>query len=274
MPELPEVETIRQTLEPVLLNQVIDAVEVKQTHLRWKVNPKDFDRWVIGQRILSLQRRAKYLLWQLQNDSAVVIHLGMSGRLGIFLPQDELEPHTHVIFNLANQKQIRYRDPRRFGFIEVVAPHRLATYKRFQALGPEPLTDAFNADYFAQKIAGRKSAIKNVLMDASVVVGLGNIYANEALFMAAIKPQRFAQTLSKDEIERLVAAVKAVLQNAITRGGTTLRDFRDARGEPGFFSLELSVYGREREACPNCGSLIEKMKISGRSSFYCPQCQR
>jgi len=274
VPELPEVETIRLSLEPILKNQTILSVKVFETRLRWKVNPKILTEWLEGSRVLSIDRRAKYLLWKLDNDATVIIHLGMSGRLGLFHADEPLESHTHIIFSLSGSREIRYRDPRRFGYVDVIPPQQLLTHPRLRNLGPEPLSNDFNRDYFAAKLSGTSRTIKNVLMDASIVAGLGNIYANEALFMAGIRPDRRAKDLPAGETENLVRAVKTVLQKAIERGGTTLKDFRNASGEPGFFSIELAVYGREGESCNICGAPIERIKINGRSSYFCPHCQK
>ena len=273
MPELPEVETIKLSLEPFLLNKKIEKVDIMESRLRFPVVKEDFELWVSGQKIIAIRRRAKYLIWDLDNNAGVIIHLGMSGRLGYFRSQDPVERHTHVVFYLS-MGHIRYRDPRRFGFIEVRKPGDKNFYKRFLHLGVEPLQDNFNAEYLKQKTAHSIRPVKNILMDATIVVGIGNIYANESLFFAGIHPATPAKELSHLQREALIHSVKKVLKKAIEKGGTTLNDYRNANGEPGFFQLDLSVYGRENEACPRCNQLIRKIVLSGRSSFYCPACQK
>lgn len=273
MPELPEVETLRKSIEPFLLNEIIETVEIRDTRLRWPVIPEDFPRLVKGHRVTKITRRSKYLIWHLDNEAAVVIHLGMSGRIGLFQKDDPIEKHTHIIFFLSNKKQARFRDPRRFGLVEVVEPGLLKSYTRFQKLGVEPLSDDFNVKNVAKDVKKSKKPIKNWIMDAQNIVGVGNIYANEALFNAGIHPTRPADSLTNDEQRRLVHSVKSVLKAAIDKGGTTLNDFRDARSEPGFFQLDLCVYHKEGESCLTCGSVIERIVMSGRSTFYCPTCQ-
>lgn len=273
MPELPEVETLRRSLEPFILNEKIESVEVRDTRLRRPVIPEDFRRWVEGRRIVQVARRSKYLIWHLENAAAVVIHLGMSGRIGLFQQQDPIEKHTHIVFNLTRKKQARFRDPRRFGLVEVVEPGALNDYSRFRNLGVEPLSDEFNVKNLVEQIKFSKKPIKNWIMDAQNIVGVGNIYANEALFNAGIHPTRPANSLTNDEQQRLVQSAKSILTAAIEKGGTTLNDFRDARSEPGFFQLGLCVYHKAGESCLSCGSTIERIVLSGRSTFYCPSCQ-
>ncbi len=274
MPELPEVETIRRGLEPVLLGQVIQRVEVGEKELRWPIPTKEFQTYVVGQKVIALERRAKYLIWKLVNDVRVVIHLGMSGQIGIFQPEAEQAKHTHVVFHLSSGQQIRFRDPRRFGFVDVVPPEKLDSYQRFRHLGPEPLSDGFSARYLYEQARKSKRNIKSLLMDAGVVAGLGNIYVSEALFYAGILPQRLSSSLSKAEASKLKNAAVRVLKRAIAKGGTTLNDYRNAQGEPGLFQLRLAVYGREGEACTKCGEAISRAVIGRRSSFFCEKCQK
>lgn len=274
MPELPEVETIRTSLEPCLVNARIVAVDIREARLRWPVVAADFSIWVVGNRIVSVTRRAKYLVWQLDNGAAILIHLGMSGRLAVFAAESWLENHTHLIFHLDNATQVRYRDPRRFGFVEVVPPEQLGTWFRFKNLGVEPLSLAFDQQFVARSLKKSKKPIKNWIMDAQNIVGVGNIYANEALFKAGIHPARPANSLKNDEQRRLVESVKSVLTAAINKGGTTLNDFRNAQSEPGFFQLDLAVYQNAGQVCGSCGAVIERIVMSGRSTFYCPSCQR
>jgi len=273
MPELPEVETIRRGIEPVIRGKRITAVHIFQPCLRWPVDTKAMGKWVTGQTVTTVSRRSKYLILDLANDAALVVHLGMSGRIGLYAPDDEPEKHTHLIFDVQGNIQLRYRDPRRFGYIDVVQPGALSTYKRFAALGPEPLSAEFNGDFLQQKLSKSKRAIKTALLDMGVAAGVGNIYANEALFVAGIDPRRLASDLREDEFAGLADAVKQVLSFAIKKGGTTLNDFRNATGEPGFFQLELAVYDRRDQPCLHCGTAIEKVVIGGRSTYFCPLCQ-
>lgn len=271
MPELPEIETIRLSLGPLVLGQKIITVDIRQFMLRFPVRKEEIEKWVVGQKINAIDRRAKYLIFRLANEASLIFHLGMSGRLGLYKPHEKAENHTHIILSLANGRQIRYRDPRRFGFIEVVQPSEM--YFRFFRLGYEPLSTSFDGFCLFEKTRTSRRTIKTLLMDSTFVVGIGNIYANEALFLAEIDPQRIAASLNEDECHRLVGAVKTTLKKAIAKGGTTLNDFRDALGEPGFFQLELAVYGREKKMCIRCGEAIRRTVQGNRSTFYCPRCQ-
>lgn len=274
MPELPEIETIRKSLEPHVIGKVIQKVVVLEHRLRWLVQSDELAQWVSGQQIIALNRRAKYLLWALNNSAAMIFHLGMSGRLGLFAVNDPVEKHTHVIFNLSDGSQVRYRDPRRFGFIKVI-PHLIMEQNQlFQGLGPEPLSQHFDHDYLYHALQRTARAIKNVLMESTIVPGLGNIYANEVLFYARIHPKRRADFLTSQEVQSLVDSIQSVLRHAIERGGTTLNDFRNAHGEPGYFQVELAVYGRHAQPCLSCGTSIEKFVLAQRSTYCCPECQK
>jgi formamidopyrimidine-DNA glycosylase len=272
MPELPEVETIRKSLGPQIQNAKILKIFIGDKKLRWQVDRDSFEKYVNGQTILNVSRRAKYLVWELDNKSHVVFHLGMSGRLGVFDVNSPIEKHTHVSFTLNNHKQIRFRDPRRFGFAEVLNPSQ-SLAKRFRLLGPEPLSVEFDNQYLYEKTRTSARAIKIFLMDSKIVVGIGNIYANEALFNAGIKPTKTSFELNQIEIKRLVESIKYILKIAIDAGGTTLKDYRNANGEPGFFQQKLAVYDRAGKACIQCGKIIEKIVIGQRSTFFCPTCQ-
>jgi formamidopyrimidine-DNA glycosylase len=274
MPELPEIETIRTSLEPHVTGTSILSVTVQESRLRWLVQEDDLKQWAVGRRIVSLNRRAKYLLWIMDNAAAVVFHLGMSGRLGLFAADDPVEKHTHVIFNLSHGAQVRYRDPRRFGCIKVIPNLIIDQHPLFSELGPEPLSDRFDHHYFFGALQKTGRMIKCVLMDSRIVPGVGNIYANEVLFFARIHPKRGANSLTSGEVESLVLAIQSVLQRAIVKGGTTLNDFRNAHGEPGFFQMELAVYDRESQACLSCGSSIHRIVLGQRSTYFCPQCQK
>ncbi|HPG41549.1 MAG TPA: bifunctional DNA-formamidopyrimidine glycosylase/DNA-(apurinic or apyrimidinic site) lyase [bacterium] len=274
MPELPEVETIRRGIEPVITGKKITAVHILETRLRRPVNEGDFEKWVTGQTITGVGRRSKYLLLNMSNGATLLIHLGMSGHLGLFAPDAPLDKHTHIIFDLENNIQVRYRDPRRFGLLEVAPPGAPAEYASLAGLGPEPLSAEFNGASLAEALAKSGRAIKVALLDMRVAAGVGNIYANEALFAAGIDPRRLCRDLSAAEFDALAAAVKATLSRAIAQGGTTLNDYRNALGEAGFFQLELAVYERDKQPCLKCGAVIERVVLGGRSSYFCPCCQR
>lgn len=269
MPELPEVETSRRGIEPHVVGATILHAVVRNGRLRWPVSDEIH---ALGDKlILSVQRRAKYLLLELA-DGWIIIHLGMSGSLRI-LPEEQLpEKHDHVDLVMDNGKILRYTDPRRFG--AWLWASSLEESRVLSHLGPEPLSDEFDADYLQQKSARKKTAIKPWLMDNKLVVGVGNIYASESLFAAGIHPDRLASSLSTAEYRRLVQAIKTVLTRSIEQGGTTLKDFLQSDGKPGYFAQELQVYGREGEACRNCGTAISASKHGQRSTYYCRRCQR
>lgn len=274
MPELPEVETIRLSLLPHLLDQRLKDIQVNETRLRQPLKEDELRRWLIGHQLKEIQRRGRYLLFLWDNQSVLLIHLGMGGRLGYYQQRVDAEPHTHVIFYFEDGAELHFRDPRRFGSICVFPMGGLDQCEPLQHLGVEPLSRFFRSSYLWRHLSRTKRPIKNVIMDNSVVVGVGNIYANEALFGAGIHPQRAACTLNRDEADRVRRSIVAVLRKALRSGGTTLRDFRNAHGEPGFFQVELAVYGREGQACPVCFTPISRLMMGGRSSFVCTKCQR
>lgn len=274
MPELPEIETICSSLEAIVTGQKIDKIDVLDTRLRKAVDVKALKKWGEGFKIVNTSRRAKYILWEIENRAFIVIHLGMSGRLGYFVAENSLEKHTHVIFNLNSGIQIRFRDPRRFGLVGILKPDTQDKIDFERNLGVEPLENEFSLDYLSTRVRTSKTPIKSWIMNSKNVVGVGNIYANEALFYAGIDPQRPACFLTKEEQLKLVQAIKSVLFRAIKMGGTTLNDFRNVSGEPGFFQVELAVYERNGQKCTQCFSTIEKIKLGGRSSYFCPVCQK
>ncbi|KDN11821.1 DNA-formamidopyrimidine glycosylase [Snodgrassella communis] len=273
MPELPEVETTRRGIAPFIMNQTISQVEVRQPRLRWPVM-SNLGSQLEGEKVLSVKRRAKYLLIELASGT-LIIHLGMSGNLRVFtnLSAPPIQKHDHLDIVFTNGTLLRFHDPRRFGavlwFSGAIEHHPLLVN-----LGPEPLSADFNADYLGRKLAKQKRAIKLAIMDNKTVVGVGNIYANEALFRTGIHPATTSMQLDKRQIIALTDAIKQILQEAITAGGSTLRDFVNSAGKSGYFQLQHVVYGRAGELCPQCGHPIEKMVLGQRSSFYCPQCQR
>lgn len=271
MPELPEVETTRRGILPVLKNQRITRVTVRDIRLRWPVSP-EFAEQLTGQRILNVRRRAKYLLIELERGT-VIWHLGMSGSLRVLQSGTQPQLHDHIDLLLDSGRLLRFNDPRRFGCALWTGedPHR---HELIMHLGPEPLGDAFNTEYLANKAKGRSVAIKQFVMNAEIVVGVGNIYASEALFRAGIRPRRAAGRIKRDELARLVTAIKTVLSEAIKVGGTTLRDYVNANGSPGYFKQKLFVYERAGEPCRKCKTEIRQIVQGNRSTYYCSQCQK
>ena len=269
MPELPEVETTLRGIKPHLLNQRVAKVIVRDHRLRWPV-PVSVSR-AEGQQLLSLDRRGKYLLFNLQ-QGGLLLHLGMSGSLRILESAKEPEKHDHIDVVFENGVCLRFNDPRRFGaFLWVEG--QMASHKLLRDLGPEPLSEEFTTDYLYQRSRGRKIAIKNFIMNGHVVVGVGNIYASEALFMAGIHPQRAAGRTSLKRYDSLVVSIQDVLSRAIKQGGTTLRDFSGSDGKPGYFAQELLVYDRAGNACFQCGANIRQKLIGQRSTYFCYTCQ-
>ncbi|MGD8175150.1 bifunctional DNA-formamidopyrimidine glycosylase/DNA-(apurinic or apyrimidinic site) lyase [Marinimicrobium sp. ARAG 43.8] len=271
MPELPEVETTRRGIAPHILHRKVTAVHVRQPSLRWPV-PDALASAIRGRQLRSVERRGKYLLLGFTNGTAL-IHLGMSGSLRIVKPEEPPRFHDHfdIVFGTT---VLRYCDPRRFGCLLWVEGDPLA-HKLLSSLGPEPLDEsAFTAEYLFARSRKRLVPVKQFLMDSKVVVGVGNIYANEALFMAGIKPIRKTGTLTRGQSERLVEQVRFVLQRSIEQGGTTLRDFVGGDGQPGYFKQQLLAYGRGAQPCRQCGKHLKEIRMSGRSTVYCVDCQR
>jgi formamidopyrimidine-DNA glycosylase len=275
VPELPEVETIRRGIEPLVVGRTIDKVVVRDRRLRWPI-ARGFERQLAGRRIRAVDRRGKYLLLDL-DGGRVILHLGMTGNLALLERDSErgraLRKHDHFDFELSGQLVLRFNDPRRFG-AALWWPATQPQHALIRHMGPEPLTDAFNADYMARLARRRSAPVKNFLMDGRIVVGVGNIYAVEALYRAGIRPMRQAGRVTRAEYARLVDAVRAVLNDAIAAGGTTFRDFRDSNGEPGYFVQKLFVYDRAGQPCRKCKAPIKRLVIGQRSSFYCPKCQK
>lgn len=269
MPELPEVEITARGIGPHIVGRVIRRVDVRNPNLRWRV-PAVLQKLLVGNRIDRVTRRAKYLLLHTATG-CVIMHLGMSGSLRVVPTTSPLHRHDHVIIEFDGRLSLRFRDPRRFGCMlwsQHPARHRL-----LKDLGPEPLSDAFDGDHLYKASRGRPGAVKTFLMNASVVSGIGNIYASEVLHAAGINPHRGANRIALERYRRLAGEIKRVLSRAIEAGGTTLRDFQSADGQPGYFRLSLRVYDREGEPCPRCRGAIRRVTIQQRSSFYCPRCQ-
>lgn len=272
MPELPEVETIRRGLEPHVLGRRVTRVVVRDRRLRWPV-PPDLESRLAGRRIDAAARRAKYLVLTVDNGDRLLMHLGMSGRIWVLDPREPLLKHDHLDFELDSGLLLRFHDPRRFGTV-LLWPRDQAEHELLAHLGPEPFDPAFDGEYLYAQSRGRRSAVKNFVMDGQVVVGAGNIYAAEALFRARVRPSRPAGRVTRAEYRELALRIREVLAEAIEQGGTTLRDFAGANGEAGYFKQDLYVYGREGEPCRLCTTPIQRRVIGQRSSFFCPRCQR
>ncbi|WP_416192683.1 bifunctional DNA-formamidopyrimidine glycosylase/DNA-(apurinic or apyrimidinic site) lyase [Neisseria sp. CCUG12390] len=275
MPELPEVETTLRGISPHISCKTVSAVEIRQPKLRWPVHP-ELPQILNGQTVLACKRRAKYLIIRFE-AGILLVHLGMSGSLRIFTAEDEradtYDKHDHIDIRFSDGTLLRYRDPRKFGaflWYEGTAEH----HPLLEGLGPEPLSDGFNAEYLHTKLKGLKRAVKLALMDNAVVVGVGNIYANESLFKAGILPHRPSNQITRKECTLLAETIKTVLQRAIDTGGSTLRDFVNSDGKSGYFQQEYAVYGRYNEPCLQCGQLIQKQTLGQRGTFYCEHCQK
>ena len=269
MPELPEVETSRRGIEPHITGSEILKVTIRNRSLRWPVS-KSVDRNLTDNHVTSVERRAKYLLINTPTGSAI-LHLGMSGSVFIVNHGTAAGVHDHVDIDFANGKTLRFRDPRRFGSLHWSRDP--LSHKLLKSLGPEPLGDEFDAEYLWQASRGRRVSVKQFIMNANVVVGVGNIYASEALFLASINPRTAAGRISETRYATLVAAIKDVLGKAIRAGGTTLRDFYGGDGEAGYFQQQLEAYGREGEPCRRCDSPITAITQGQRSTYYCKRCQ-
>ena len=286
MPELPEVETVRRGLEPVLAGARLARVEARRPDLRFPL-PDGFVQRLTGARIERLDRRAKYLLATLDRDETLVMHLGMSGRFEISgaraaerpgnfaLAQPPDPKHAHIVFETDAGAQVTFYDPRRFGYMDLIETAALTAHPWFAGLGPEPLGCGFDAAYLAAAFAGRRAPVKAALLDQRLIAGLGNIYVCEALHRAGLAPERAAGSISRRKIEALVQAIRTVLAEAIEAGGSTLRDYASAEGELGYFQHSFAVYGREGEPCPRapCKGHVVRIVQSGRSTFACDRCQ-
>jgi formamidopyrimidine-DNA glycosylase len=283
MPELPEVETVRRGLAPVMEGQVIARATVNRPDLRWPFPPGMAAR-LTGARVLTLRRRSKYLLADLDRGETLLIHLGMSGRMlvsgapvGRFV-HDHPAPakHDHVILDMESGARLTFNDPRRFGAMDLVPTETAGAHPLLARLGPEPLGNGFHEAHLAAALAGRRTPVKAALLDQRIVAGLGNIYVCEALYRARISPRRLAGNLGGARVARLVPAIRDVLRAAIAAGGSSLRDYRQADGELGYFQHAFDVYGREGAPCrtPGCQGRVARIVQSARSSFYCPRCQR
>ncbi|MBI3301094.1 MAG: bifunctional DNA-formamidopyrimidine glycosylase/DNA-(apurinic or apyrimidinic site) lyase [Deltaproteobacteria bacterium] len=270
MPELPEVETVRRSLERLIAGQTIAVVEVREPRLRRPLAP-DFVSALTGRAICQVGRRGKYLHLGLDNGQVWLVHLGMTGQLVVGKPDEASRPHDHILIVLGNGQCLRYNDTRRFGLMAVGSEEEIAA---LTGLGVEPLSPAFSTRYFWIKAQGTQRAVKDLLMDQRVVAGIGNIYASELLFHAGVRPARIASTLSRPAAERIVKAAKAVLREAIRHRGSSISDYLDGEGQPGNFQERFHVYGREGEPCRVCATPIQREIRGGRSAFFCPTCQQ
>jgi formamidopyrimidine-DNA glycosylase len=283
MPELPEVETVRKGLIPAMEGSVIARAQVNRPDLRWPFPDRMAER-LTGQKVLQLRRRSKYILCDLASGESLLIHLGMSGRmlisgdpLGNFVHEHPApEKHDHVVLDMENGARITFNDPRRFGAMDLLPTAEGDAHPLLCNIGPEPLGNDFHESHLVRVLKGRKTAIKTALLDQKNVAGLGNIYVCEVLFRSGIHPTRPCARLSETRIESLVPIIRDVLRDAIAAGGSSLKDFRQADGELGYFQHSFDVYGREDQPCrsPGCADTIRRIVQSGRSSFYCPTCQR
>ncbi|WP_153127468.1 DNA-formamidopyrimidine glycosylase [Peribacillus tepidiphilus] len=273
MPELPEVETVRKTLEALVKGKTIEHVEVFWPKMvKQPEEVQQFKDALVGQTIWEIGRRGKFLIFFL-DDYSLVSHLRMEGKYGVFPKNTPIEKHTHVIFSFQDGMELRYKDVRKFGTMHLFSKGEEQNALPLVQLGPEPLSETFTTEYLKEKIKGTKRNIKSVLLDQTAVVGIGNIYVDEALFRSGIHPARLAYSLTDDEIERLVTEIKATLSEAVELGGSTIRSYLNSQGQIGMFQLRLFVYGRTGESCKRCGTPIEKLKVAGRGTHICPQCQ-
>lgn len=277
MPELPEVETVRQGLIPVMEGGTITKADIRRPDLRWPF-PENMAARLTGQKVLHLGRRSKYILVDLSSGETLLIHLGMSGRM-LIQRADEITPpekHDHVIFDMESGVRIVFNDTRRFGAMDLCATGNLAQHKFLVQLGPEPLGNEFSESYLKDRLKTRAAPIKSALLDQKLVAGLGNIYVCEALWRSGISPLRKSNTLKPREVGRLYPVIRDVLRDAIAAGGSSLKDFRQTDGELGYFQHSFAVYGHEDNPCrtPDCKGKIDRIVQSGRSTFFCPKCQR
>jgi len=274
MPELPEVEVIRRGLQNHLPGHRVVNIATSRKKLRLPMPRRDLNHYILSAKIKSLARRAKFLLIAMDNGACLIVHLGMSGRLGIFPADTPVAKHDHLRLLLNNAMELRFNDSRRFGFILVLPPDRTFAGTMLANIGPEPLGPDFTPEYLKKCAAGKNRPLKNFLMDSRVVAGIGNIYACEILFHAGLNPETKVGRLTKKHWEKVVESSCRVLQSAIASGGTTISDFVNASGKSGYFQLQLQAYGRESQPCSCCATPIAKKTMGGRSTYFCPKCQK
>jgi len=289
MPELPEVETVLRGLEPVMMGQKIISADIRRLDLRWPF-PEKMSQRLTGAKVLRLHRRSKYILCDLDSGETLLIHLGMSGRMTISHARNETEDllgnfqyklsnpakHDHVILDMQAGARISFNDARRFGAMDLIETKNLFDHKLIKLLGPEPLGNEFNTPYLHSKLKGKTAPIKSALLDQRIVAGLGNIYVCESLWRAGINPKRLSGKVSRKKIDVLVPIIRDVLRDAISAGGSSLKDHRQTNGDLGYFQHSFAVYGREGKKCSSvrCSELVKRIVQSGRSSFYCAKCQK
>jgi formamidopyrimidine-DNA glycosylase len=273
MPELPEVETIRRGLGPLLVGRRVLAVRVSERRLREPIATRGLRR-LRGSTVTGIRRRSKYLMLDTDSGLTLLIHLGMTGQIWVSDPGGPRRPHEHVAIALDDGRELRYADIRRFGLLRVVPTDRVDRDPRLRGLGPEPLEDLISGDLLFRATRGRRKPVKNFLMDSRSVAGVGNIYACESLYRSRLNPKRQVRRIGRPGWDRLVRNLRQVLQEAIEAGGTTLQDFRNAEGDAGYFAVSLLVYDRAGKPCGVCGAAIRRIVQAGRSTFYCPRCQR
>jgi formamidopyrimidine-DNA glycosylase len=273
MPELPEVEVIRQGLDPLLTGTRIVAYATSGLSLRLPMPREGIEAHLLGQKVKATGRRGKYLLVWMDSGALLVIHLGMTGRLGLFPHHEPEARHDHLRLGLDNGLELRFNDARRFGSIQVFSPAAIQRQDPFFAMGPEPFSQDFTASYLHQRAGRRTQPIKHFLLDGQTVAGIGNIYVSEILFAARILPETPIAKVSKGQWQKIVIETRRILTRAIACGGSTIADFVNSRGEAGSFQLELAVYGRAGQPCPRCGAGITRLVMAGRSTFYCQACQ-
>ncbi len=274
MPELPEVETVKSGLEQNVIGKKISNVNISNKNLRFPF-PDNFISNLTNNKITLVTRRARYLLIHLDSKQILLVHLGMSGKLNYFstFPKST-KKHDHVFINFDDNSGLIYNDTRRFGFVDLVDEGKINSHKMIKDLGPEPLMEDFNSNYLAKILKNKSMNIKTTMMDNKIVVGVGNIYINESLFLSGISPLKPSNKLSLSQIDLLIKNIKGILQKAIKAGGSTLRDYVDLKGDVGEFQFDFKVYARDNENCFDCSSFIKRVKQNGRSSFYCPKCQK
>ncbi len=275
MPELPEVEVIRRGLQVHLPGRRVEAVFHSGKQLRHPVPLEAMQRLLVGRRIAGVARRAKFLLLSMDDGAVLILHLGMTGRLGLFPAGSATASHDHVRWRLDDGLELRLHDTRRFGSVRVVTAEEAPDIEStvLKATGPEPFGESCTPEYFLGQAQGKKQPVKSFLMDMKIIAGVGNIYANECLFTCGINPARPAADLRLRDWRRLLPNLRAILQQAIDCGGSTISDYVNAGGKPGYFQVHFKVYGREGEPCPECGTPIEKIRLGGRASYFCPRCQ-
>ncbi|RZU99393.1 bifunctional DNA-formamidopyrimidine glycosylase/DNA-(apurinic or apyrimidinic site) lyase [Spiribacter vilamensis] len=272
MPELPEVETTRRGLAPHCVGAVITHVAVRETRLRWPV-PASLAERLTGARLQHLDRRGKYLIMRFDSGRSLILHLGMSGYIRVVSPTATPRKHDHIDLMFDNDRCLRFHDPRRFGSVHLTEGPA-ESHSLLSSLGPEPLGEAFDGGYLHARAGNRRLAVKSFIMDSQVVVGVGNIYATEALYRAGIHPGRGAGRISRQRFDRLAATIQDVLSEAIDAGGTTLRDFARSDGQPGYFQQALHAYGHGGKPCARCGRTMRSVRLAQRATVYCPGCQR